>query len=67
MAAPVKMEPAVEIGEPRTLFPMNLKIVPGRRYDVTADGKRFLINTPVAAERSEPVVVVLNWTAELKR
>jgi len=35
------------------------------RWDVAPDGKHFLINrvkTP-----SEPLTVVLNWTAELKK
>lgn len=67
MAVPVKVEPSVEAGEPRALFSMKLKSVPGRRYDVASDGKRFLINEQVGDERSEPMNLVLNWTAELKR
>jgi hypothetical protein len=31
----------------------------------TPDGKRFLIDT--AKTSSEPLTVVLNWTAELKK
>jgi Tol biopolymer transport system component len=34
-------------------------------WDVTPDGKRFLINTAKGATR--PVTVVLNWDAELKK
>ena len=39
------------------------------RYDVTADGKRFLINTRAQLEEatSTPITVVLNWTAGLKK
>jgi hypothetical protein len=35
------------------------------RYDVTSDGKKFLINA--AAEGPSPITVVLNWTALLKK
>jgi hypothetical protein len=34
------------------------------RYDVTADGKRFLVNTPAPAP---PITVVLNWEEALKK
>jgi len=39
-------------------------------YDVTADGKRFLINTAgggPGAAASPPLTVVTNWTAGLKK
>jgi Tol biopolymer transport system component len=36
-------------------------------YVVTADGKRFLINSSNTKEESEPLTLVTNWTAELKR
>ncbi|MGH9255893.1 MAG: protein kinase domain-containing protein [Vicinamibacterales bacterium] len=37
-------------------------------YGVTADGQRFLILTPpVAATAQEPITIVLNWTAVLKK
>jgi hypothetical protein len=34
-------------------------------WDVTADGKRLLIDTATAS--SEPITVVLNWTARWKK
>jgi Tol biopolymer transport system component len=40
------------------------------RYDVTADGKKFLINslpTETTAAPSPPITVVLNWQAGLKK
>ena len=40
------------------------------RYDVAPDGKRFLINTvppDVATPGAQPITVVLNWPALLKR
>ena len=30
-------------------------------YDVTRDGKRFLVNTRTLAERTVPLTVVTNW------
>jgi len=35
--------------------------------DVTADGERFLLVTPVGSSASAPFTVVLNWTAGLKK
>jgi Tol biopolymer transport system component len=36
-------------------------------YDVSADGQRFLINTLPEQTASEPITVVVNWTAGLKK
>ena len=35
--------------------------------DVTPDGKRFLLATPVGLSASAPFTVVMNWTMELKK
>jgi eukaryotic-like serine/threonine-protein kinase len=40
---------------------------PGKYYDVTADGQRFILNNLVAEAAYTPITVVLNWTADLKR
>jgi serine/threonine protein kinase len=37
------------------------------RYAVTADGRRFLVNSAAEQAASAPATVVLNWTAGLKR
>jgi hypothetical protein len=37
------------------------------RYDVTADGQRFLINVPTEGVASGPMVAVINWVAGLKK
>ncbi len=37
------------------------------RYDVTADGRRFLVVTAAEESGPSPIVVVTNWTAGLKR
>jgi len=37
------------------------------QYDVTADGKRFLVVTSGAGASSPPLTVVVNWIAGLKK
>ena len=37
------------------------------RYDVSPDGKKFLINTVGDAGNSLAITVVLNWRAALKK
>ncbi len=36
-------------------------------YDVSADGQRFLLSVPPAGTTAQPLTVVLNWTAGLKK
>ena len=36
-------------------------------YDVTADGQKILALLPPAGEAIEPLTVVQNWTAALKK
>jgi len=38
-----------------------------RSYDLSLDGRRFLMLKPVASEAARSLVVVLNWFEELKR
>ena len=58
---------AVRLGVPHALF----SALGARRgsgpYDVTGDGKKFLINSEDVKESSEPMTLVLNWTDELKK
>jgi hypothetical protein len=35
-------------------------------YDVTRDGKRFLVNLRTWKEQTKPLMVITNWTAELQ-
>ena len=42
--------------------------ISSRNYDVSADGKRFLmVRQPVNQAAAPQIVVVLDWTEELKR
>jgi Tol biopolymer transport system component len=61
-----------EPGVPKLLFETRIASWQGASgffsYDVSADGRRFLIaSQPSDVASSEPITVVLNWTAELKK
>ena len=58
---------SVQLGTPHTLFQA---IGVQREYgpfDVTADGKKFLLNSGNLKEGSDPFTLVQNWPAELKK
>jgi Tol biopolymer transport system component len=61
-------------GIPKALFAAPISggaaITNTTRYDVTADGKKFLIDslpTETTSAQSSPITVVLNWQAGLKK
>jgi Tol biopolymer transport system component/tRNA A-37 threonylcarbamoyl transferase component Bud32 len=56
-----------QAGAPKELFETRLPEPRRNRYDVTADGKRFLLNLPVQERERTGFTVVLNWPALLKR
>jgi eukaryotic-like serine/threonine-protein kinase len=59
----------LEYGAPKSLFKARSPNFTGVfwPYDVTADGKRFLIGTLIGESKSPPPTVILNWTAELNK
>ena len=69
MAIEVKASAAgFEAGAPKALFEMPpLFVNTTYRYDVSADGQRFLILTSVEESAQTPLTVVTNWTAGLKK
>jgi hypothetical protein len=57
---------AVEVGQVLALFgPINTWS--SRLYDVSVDGLRFLILSVPEAKSSEPLTLIQNWTAGLKK
>jgi Tol biopolymer transport system component len=58
---------AVRLGVPHALFPAAGDRRNGGPFDVTADGKKFIINSGDVKESGEPMTLVLNWTAELRK
>ena len=73
MAVPIQAGATIEVGTPQTLFDVRLDPrlsthgpYAFHQYDVSTDGQRFLVNTPLA-DATVPITVVLNWTAGLKK
>ncbi len=66
MAVDVRSGDKFEHGVPKALF--EARIPPTGLFDVTSDGKRFLMLNGTDQEGSAPVaVVVVNWLADTKR
>ena len=62
-------KPSFEPGTPVPLFETHIGDGSGHvafQYDVTADGKRFVVATTVVAS-APPLTMVINWTAGLKK
>ena len=74
MAVEVSTNPVFKAGVPKALFQApvwggGISRIP-TRYDMTADGKEFLINSLPAeagAPATSPITVVLNWRELLKK
>jgi Tol biopolymer transport system component/predicted Ser/Thr protein kinase len=66
----VSVGPSPTFGQPKPLFQTR---VPGRgtylrsHYAAAPDGQRFLVNTETGDSTPNPITVVLNWTAGLKK
>ena len=53
-------------GTPRRLF-TGLRAIGLHNYDVSPDGRRFLVVTQGLETSSSPIVVVLNWKSGVVR
>jgi len=58
---------APQLGVPHALFQASAIQRQNGPFDVTADGKKFLVNIGNLKEGSDPLTLVLNWPAELKK
>lgn len=68
MAVQVTTSPVFQAGVARILFQAPPTISASTpRWDVTGDGKRFLLPAPTAQSAQAPITVVLNWQAALKK
>ena len=75
VSVPVRTDPALEIGAPTPLFSirkggtesgaLDRGITSG--FDVTPDGKRFLVVVPEVLGDELPLTIVANWTSEAAR
>ncbi len=74
LAAEIITEPTLRVGASGDLFGISFTpskenfVAPSssHRYDVAADGERFLMMVP-PENAAIPITVVLNWTAALNR
>jgi Tol biopolymer transport system component len=54
-----------ESADPVVLFDAPVRQHATTQYDVTADGKRFLVNKRIESAAVEPIVLIQNWDAKL--
>jgi Tol biopolymer transport system component len=63
MACEITLKDAmVDVSNVHPLFEL-----PSFAYDVSADGKRFLVAAPYETQNQAPLTIVVNWDAELKK
>ena len=71
MAAPVVSGTNFDSGTPVALFQTAprepVSVMDMFVYDVSRDGQRFLVNTQVKQADTQPMTVILNWTAKLNK
>jgi Tol biopolymer transport system component len=68
MAVEVNTASTFETSAPKPLFATQVSGYNApNRYVVSADGQRFLVNSPAGEVNQTPITVVLNWTSTLKR
>ena len=60
----------LQLGTPHALFTLSTTSTLGQlrhTYDVTRDGKRFVISTGAQTQNNTPITLVVNWPEELKK
>ena len=69
MLVTINADSTFEPSIPKVLFQTQItaNIESRNHYVVTADGQRFLVNTPLKEIATAPINVVVNWTASLKK
>jgi Tol biopolymer transport system component/predicted Ser/Thr protein kinase len=71
MAAPVISGTNFDSGTPVTLFQTAprepVSVMDMFVYDASRDGQRFLVNTQVKQADTQPMTIILNWTAKLNK
>jgi hypothetical protein len=64
----VKTGGTFEAGISKALFDLSaVRMISGSSYAVTADGQRFIFVSRMEEAAPSSLVVVVNWTAELKK
>jgi Tol biopolymer transport system component len=65
MAVEVKSDGKFEYGVPKVLFGVHMP--PTGLFDVTRDGKRFLVLNGAEPEANTPMTLVIHWNAGLRK
>ena len=58
---------SLQLGTPHTLFKANTVTGTNGPYAVSADGKKFVMNTVLPQSITEPLTLITNWPADLKQ
>lgn len=66
IAVPIKTGDRIQLGTAEELFRVDVTVGTST-YDVSADGRRFLVNARLSGAESTPITIVTNWTASLKK
>jgi len=69
MSVRVETKPTLSFGNPVKILDNVRAMTPGRSYDISPDGRRFLVlkDPPSALQSIRHLDVVLNWTEDLRR
>ncbi len=67
LAVDIRLEPTFQAGTPNPLFDPRARVQPFQAWDVSADGERFLVNRAMETRNVEPITLVQNWPATLKK
>ncbi|MCI0442943.1 hypothetical protein L0244_04000, partial [bacterium] len=69
MSVTINTDSTFEPAVPQPLFQtlIALGVEARNQYELTSDGQRFLINTPLKEISTAPINVVVNWSASLKK
>jgi eukaryotic-like serine/threonine-protein kinase len=69
MSVTIDTSSTFEASVPNVLFQTQIAppIEARNQYEVTGDGQRFLVNTPLKEIATAPIHVVVNWSASLKK
>jgi len=69
MSVEIRPGPSFEAGVPRALFQTRIlpRIETRNHYDVSADGKRFVVNSRRTEDASLPITVMVGWTPESRK
>jgi len=59
-STPVDLPPHIGLG-------FSTGTLAGRKWDVSSDGKRFLVIRPLNEESSPPITIVTNWPELLRK